>query len=83
MAWNINNYFLSTFYNDYLWQMGAVYSNTNLKNVYASDNLIRIVEGDYLVFIDWVPKESNARYEEDALKDVDDNLKGDKLNKAI
>ena len=68
MAANVNGYSLPLIYNDYLWQMGAVYSNASADDFYSDCwNCVTIINGDYRVTVSWISANSTASQSEGAL----------------
>lgn len=68
MALNIAGYTLGAIYTDYLWQMGAVYSNASADDFYSECwNCASVIQGDYQVNVAWVPYDSTSSVSVDSI----------------
>ena len=68
MAENVNGFYLYIIYGDYLWQMGAVYSNASADDFYSDCwNCVTVIQGDFQVTVSWISSNSTASQSEGAL----------------
>ena len=68
MAENIIGYYLPTIYGDYLWQMGAVYSNASADDFYSDCwSCVTVIQGDFQVTVSWISANSTSSQSAGAL----------------
>eukprot|EP00347_Sterkiella_histriomuscorum_P002639 403367372 len=71
MAININGFALSQIYSDYLLKMLALSSKVSISDLYVECwNCISMMEGQYLVVVDWLPVNSTASLPPGALDNI-------------
>ena len=61
MVANVNGFSLPLIYGDYLWQMGAVYSNAKADDFYSDCwSCVTVINGDFQVTVSWISANSTS-----------------------
>eukprot|EP00347_Sterkiella_histriomuscorum_P008222 403345912 len=86
MGFNVNGFFLSTIYWDYLMQMGAVFSDASEDAFYSECwQCFTVTQGDYRVTVSWLPVEGTASVTQETLDAIvfdETNSKEDLANQV-